>query len=330
VDILEHVFTTNPDADHSFAVSTEQVANVFLKQPQADRVRATNLSEIAWIVRHLKPRKAAGPDGIQNIILQHLPRLVLKFIAKIFNSSLSLNNFLTLWKVDKMIMLPKPGKDHSSPLNYRPISLLNSLAKLFEKMILKRLNFQLREMSVIRYDQYGFTSGHSTTHALLRNVERITHGFNNNKATATLFLNTEWVFDKVWFTGLIAKLIKEFACSMPDFWLEVSLYPEDPVTGQLDQVFPWFSLVSEQRLTDGGEAVTFKYRPRSTIQKHFPSASGNHFCYRLSKAQGLVRLEALGKLIQFSYVIGSRTRDLPLVAQFSTTTLTRAPEFRTI
>jgi hypothetical protein len=73
-------------------------------------------------------------------------------------------------------------------------------------MILK-LNFQLRELKVIRNDQYGFKRGHSTTQALLRNVERITHGFNN-KATATLFLDIERAFDKVWTTGIIAKLIK--------------------------------------------------------------------------------------------------------------------------
>jgi hypothetical protein len=94
-------------------------------------------------------------------------------------------------------MLAKPGKDHTSPLNYRPISLLNSLGKLFEKIILKRLNFQLRELNVIRNDQYGFKRGHSTTHALLRNIERITHGFNNNKSTVALFLDIERAFDKV-------------------------------------------------------------------------------------------------------------------------------------
>jgi hypothetical protein len=80
-DTLEHVFTTNADVDHYFTVSTEQEVNDSLKQPLADRVKATNLSEITCIVRHLKPRKAAGPDGIQKIILQHLPRLALKFIA---------------------------------------------------------------------------------------------------------------------------------------------------------------------------------------------------------------------------------------------------------
>jgi hypothetical protein len=105
-------------------------------------------------------------------------------------------------------MLPKPGKDHTSQLNYRPINLLNSLGKRFEKIILKRLNFQLRELKVIRNEQYGFKKGQSTTYALLRNVERITHGFNYNKATVMLFLDTERAFDKVWTTRLIAKLSK--------------------------------------------------------------------------------------------------------------------------
>jgi hypothetical protein len=58
-DTLEHIFITNPDVDNSFTVRTEQTVNDFLKQPMTDRVRPTNHSEISWIVRHLKPRKAS-------------------------------------------------------------------------------------------------------------------------------------------------------------------------------------------------------------------------------------------------------------------------------
>jgi hypothetical protein len=80
-DALEETFTACSDIDHAFTVSSEQIANDFLKQPLANRVRATNHSEIAWIIRNLKPRKTSGSDGVQNIILQHLPRLLLRFIA---------------------------------------------------------------------------------------------------------------------------------------------------------------------------------------------------------------------------------------------------------
>jgi hypothetical protein len=44
------------------------------------------------------------------------------------------------------------------------------------------------------------------------------------------------------------RLMLELADLMPDCWLEVSLHPEGPATGQLDEGFPWFSLVPEQML----------------------------------------------------------------------------------
>jgi hypothetical protein len=66
----------------------------------------------------------------------------------------------------------------------------------------------------------------------------------------------------------------------------------------------------DNRLTDGGKIVTLRtccaLLPRNL---HF-SRSGNHFCLRLSKTQGLVRPEELGKLKNFIHLIWSRTRDL--------------------
>jgi hypothetical protein len=52
----------------------------------------------------------------------------------------------------------------------------------------------------------------------------------------------------------------------------------------------------ESRLTDGGKVVSLTHRPRSTHQKHYFSLSDTHFCYKLSKPQGLMRLEGLGKM----------------------------------
>jgi hypothetical protein len=50
---------------------------------------------------------------------------------------------------------------------------------------------------------------------------------------------------------------------------------------------------------------------RALLPRNFFPVSGTHFCYRLSKPQGLVRLEGLDKLKKFNDLIGSRTRDLP-------------------
>jgi hypothetical protein len=113
------------------------------------------------------------------------------------------NYFATQWKFAKIIMLSKPDNAHTTPRNFLPISLLNSLAKVLEKILLKILSFKLKELNLIREDQYGFKEGHSTTHTLTRVIER-----SNNKATPALFMDIETAFDKVWITGLMCRLIK--------------------------------------------------------------------------------------------------------------------------
>jgi hypothetical protein len=64
------------------------------------------------------------------------------------------------------------------------------------------------------------------------------------------------------------------------------------------------------RIPHGDEVVSLTHRSCSTPQKHFFSF-GTYFCWRLSKLQGLVRLEGLGKLKKFNDLIGSRARDFP-------------------
>jgi hypothetical protein len=153
----KHTFTTTPDVDPNFSKDTENTVRNFLDQHPSPSVRKTNHHEIGWIIRHLKFRKAAGPDGIQNIVLKTTPT-TLKFIATIYNASIGNNYCPSQWKFAKIIMLPEPDKDHYSPFNYSQISLLNSLSNLSYlrlKVLLKRLNLKLKELSLIRDDQYS-------------------------------------------------------------------------------------------------------------------------------------------------------------------------------
>jgi hypothetical protein len=69
-DIQQDIVTTNPDDDPNFCKVTEITVRNVLSQTPLPSVRKTNHQEIGWIIRHLKPRKAAGPDDIQNVILK--------------------------------------------------------------------------------------------------------------------------------------------------------------------------------------------------------------------------------------------------------------------
>jgi len=110
------------------------------------------------------------------------------------------------WKLATIIVIKKPGKDNTNPRNYRPISLLSSVSKIFEKIIHSRLINYLNAINAILHLQFGFKSNHSTTQQLLRLTEHISDGYEKKQHTGAAFLDVAQAFDRVWHDGLLYKL----------------------------------------------------------------------------------------------------------------------------
>ncbi|XP_062538762.1 uncharacterized protein LOC134207048 [Armigeres subalbatus] len=93
--------------------------------------------KLAEAAKRLQAKKASGPDGIPNVALK--PALVA--CPDMFRTVLQkcLDDFPEMWKIQKLVLLPKPGKPPGNPASYRPICLLDTLGKLLEKIILNRL-----------------------------------------------------------------------------------------------------------------------------------------------------------------------------------------------
>ncbi|GFT42918.1 probable RNA-directed DNA polymerase from transposon X-element [Trichonephila clavipes] len=111
------------------------------------------------------------------------------------------------WKEAIIFPILKPGKNQNIPSSYRPISLLSTLSKITESIILTRLKDFLYTNNIINPNQYGFTNKLSTLHPLLNLTEAISEGFHSKKSTGAVFLDIQKAFDRVWLTGLTYKLI---------------------------------------------------------------------------------------------------------------------------
>lgn len=180
----------------------------------------TNITEVEGIIypceeeikvnlKNIKTRKSPGLDGIQNCLIKQLPSNGLFFLNIIFMACLKLSYFPAKWKKAKVIAIPKSGKNSSDPGNYRPISLLSSLSKLFERIILNRINNHLSDHQILLEEQYGFRSKHSTTHQLKRITQHIKDQYISFKSsTGMILLDVEKAFDRVWHKGLIYKMIE--------------------------------------------------------------------------------------------------------------------------
>ncbi|GFY21578.1 RNA-directed DNA polymerase from mobile element jockey [Trichonephila clavipes] len=125
----------------------------------------------------------------------------------LINKILTHNYLPKTWKEAIIFPILKPGKSKNNPSSYRPISLLSTLSKITESIILTRLKNIIYINNIINPNQYGFTNKLSTLHPLLNLTEAISEGFQRKKSTGAVFLDIQKAFDHVWLTGLTYKLI---------------------------------------------------------------------------------------------------------------------------
>ena len=179
----------------------------FISTPSPNTLRVVKHSDITPYIRKLKKKKAPGRDLISTNMIKCLPRFYISYLTYLFNHLLNLNYFPRAWKVATVAPLPKPNLDHSEPSNYRPISLLSCISKLFEYVLAQRLDelYDLKNIPIP--EQYGFRRKHSTQHQLLRVVELIHDAKAKRLKTTIVFLDIQKAFDKVWINGLLFKLI---------------------------------------------------------------------------------------------------------------------------
>ena len=150
---------------------------------------------------------STGPDKINIHHLKHLGPLAIQYLTDILNLSLNLNIIPQIWKLAKIIPIPKPNKDPHTGTSYRPISLLSPIAKTMEKILLGHVTHNLPPIK----HQHGFKPLHSTTTALHQLASQITDGFNQKqppRRTVVVSLDLSKAFDTVNIHTLINKLHK--------------------------------------------------------------------------------------------------------------------------
>jgi hypothetical protein len=102
-----------------------------------------------------------------------------------------------------VISILKHGKDTPLPSLYWPISLLDTIGKLFRKILLIRIVSELSGRGLLRDEQFGFRPKYSTTVQLSRQLDRVTRNFGKKRLTGEIFLNVAKAFDTVSVDGLL-------------------------------------------------------------------------------------------------------------------------------
>lgn len=116
------------------------------RETTVDEADLFTVAEVITASDKLKKNKAPGPDGIPAEIVKLVATKTPHFLTGILNRLLSRQLFPYDWKTGKLALIPKPGKPRDSPNAYRPICLINVVAKLYEHLVKERLETALEEL----------------------------------------------------------------------------------------------------------------------------------------------------------------------------------------
>ena len=149
--------------------------------------------------------KATGPDGLSARILKMAAAAIAGSLTRLFNVSLTTGDFPMDWKKANVYPVFKSG-DPCLRTNYRPISVLSIIAKVFETVVHQQVTSYFISNNLFAKAQSGFRSGHSTQDVLLRVTEDWKLALDDDNLVGIMFIDLSKAFDSIDHSLLIAKL----------------------------------------------------------------------------------------------------------------------------
>ena len=176
----------------------------YLKNPTKNRLKFTHITEEDTIkaIDNLENKNSSGHDGISNKLLKLIGHVLCKSLTLIINQMLTSGIFPDAFKTAKIILIHKKG-DLS---NYRPISLLPTISKIFERIIYNQLYQYFNDNGLLAEQQYGFRSQHSTEYAATKLIDRISQEMDSGKTPGALYIDLSKAFDTLSFEIILYKL----------------------------------------------------------------------------------------------------------------------------
>ena len=162
-------------------------------------------SRVLKLLKGLNVAKATGIDNISNRILKIAAPIIYQSLTDIFNLSISSSVFPSEWKMAKVAPIFKSG-DRDDLNNYRPISVLPTIARVFERLIFEQLYAYFNENEFLYSHQSGFRALHSTVTALIDMTNEWCYNIDKGMVNGVLFLDLKKAFGTVNHEILLRKL----------------------------------------------------------------------------------------------------------------------------
>lgn len=177
----------------------------FIRTPQSFFLYPTSTKEIINIIASLKNKNSAGGDEISTRMLKLISEVIASPLSHLINYSFTTGVFPEALKLAIVKPILKKGNGKCCE-NYRPISVLPSMSKVFEKAVLNRLWTFLDKYNIIFKNQHGFVKNRSTTSAMFALIDDIVANLDEGMVSAGVFFDLSRAFDTISHELLLGKI----------------------------------------------------------------------------------------------------------------------------
>jgi hypothetical protein len=182
-------------------------------------------NDLQEVLHEIHNKNSCGNDIITNKMLKIITPLIVPHILALINLIIKTSKFPDCWKTSKVFPLFKGSGDRSDFNNFRPISQLPSMSKLFEKHIFKTLSDFLDRNSYLSCNQFGFRRNRSTIDALLQIQKTICNARHKKLYVCVIAIDFKKAFDILCRKILFKKLFL-YGLSLKSIDLIISYFSE--------------------------------------------------------------------------------------------------------
>lgn len=170
-------------------------------------LKEITIDHTALILKNLKPNAACGIYEISTKLVQRYTEQLSPVITKLINNCFKNSEFPDILKIAKVSPIFKDGVATNVD-NYRPISVLNVLSKIFEKALFEQLNDHFQINNIISPHQFGFSDKSNTTSACMELTNFISTFLDKKRYVSCIFIDLTKAFDTVDRSLLLLKMSK--------------------------------------------------------------------------------------------------------------------------